>query len=253
MDKLPNVWLFWTGWEKYHEWWSGIENILEIFWAYDIKDRVSVIVSDNWNGGVRKKAYNNWIPFHYFDNFPKRWEGWNFSELDLSRIENKYKEIVEKYDLEYVFMSWWLKYILWLTPNKTVNIHPGPVEEPYGWKWMYWDNIHKKVWEDYTNWTINQTCVTMHFVNEKFDDGPIIIQLPVWMVWCNSWEDVKERVNNIEHLIQWKITLLIMQWEISWSWVEWEPVQFPEGFLYWEKLDLMWGTPYDNTEKIINL
>lgn len=246
MNKLPNIWLFWTGESMYWKWWSWIEKILEAFWALDIKESISVIVSNNWNGWVRQKAYDNWVLFYSINEFPKRWENADFSDKDKEIIKKIYQDIVEKYDLEYVFLSGWLKYIIWLKPNKTVNIHPGPLKEPYGWNSMYGMNIHDKIWEDYVDWKINQTCVTMHYVTEKFDDWPIIVQIPVWLVWCNSADDVQERVNKIEHIIQWKITQMVMCWEITWSWVKWEPVQFPEGFVWWKEIDLMEGIPYKN-------
>jgi folate-dependent phosphoribosylglycinamide formyltransferase PurN len=246
MNKLPNIWLFWTGWAEYWKWWSGIEKILEAFWTLEIKDAVKIIVSDNWNGWVREKAYNGWIQFHQMRNFPNRWDDWNFSENNIKLIQKLYQEIVKQYDLDYVFLSGWLKYVTWLAPNKTVNIHPGPLQEPYGWKGMYGMNIHKKVWEDYVDWKINQTCVSMHYVTDNFDDGPIIVQLPISLVWCNSPMDIQKRVNDIEHIIQWKITEMIMSWDISWSWVKWEPVKFPENFTWGKEVDLMEGTAYKN-------
>lgn len=238
MKNLPNIWLFWTGGEKYGEWWSGINKILENFWTLWIKDSVSIIVSNNWNGWVKEKAYNNWVLFEKFKNYPSRWEDWTYSEKDKEILKDMYIELVEKHNLDFVFLSWWNKYVDWLEPNKTINIHPGPLVKPYWWEWKYWNHIHKKIWEDYEKWQITKTCVTMHYVTEEFDKWPIIAQIPVELSGCESWEDVKQRTNTVEHIIQSKVTLMIMEWKISWSWIEWEPVQFPEGFKWWEEVDL---------------
>lgn len=239
MNNLPNIWLFWTGEKEYGKGGSGIEEILKAFWSFDIKDCVNVIVSSNRNGWVRKIAYENWIPFKAMTKLPSRLENWEYSEEDKEELKNRYLDIVKEYDLEYIFLSGWLVYVIWLEPNKTVNIHPGPLNEPYGWKGMYGMNIHNKVWEDYVDWKINQTCITMNYVTENIDDGPIIAQIPVWLVWCNSPEDVQKRVKQVEHIIQWKITQMVITWEISWSWIKWDSVQFPENFTWGKEVDLM--------------
>lgn len=238
MNNLPNIWLFWTGGKEYWEWWTGIQKILEVFWWLEIKDSVKLIVSNNWNWWVRKVAYENWIPFYSMTKLHKREENWEYLESHKSEIKNRYLDIMEKYQLEYIFLSWWLVQVLWYEPNKTVNIHPGPIKVPYWWRWMYGEKVHEKIWQDHLDWKINKTCVTMHYVTDKFDDGPIVAQVPVWLDWCNSALDVQKRVNEIEKIFQWKITLMIMTWEISWSWIEWEPVKFPEWYDWWKEIDL---------------
>lgn len=38
-----------------------------------------------------------------------------------------YLDLVRDFDLEYIFLSGWVKQILGLEANKVVNIHPGPL------------------------------------------------------------------------------------------------------------------------------
>ena len=89
---------------------------------------------------------------------------------------------------------------------------------------MYGDNVHKKVWEDYFDGRIVSSAVTMHFVPSGVDDkmgsGPIIIQVPVSLIDCKNWEEVKTRVNAMEHHIQWQITEHIINDKITWSGVK---------------------------------
>lgn len=245
MKELPNVWLFWT-WEKeYWKWWSGIEKILEAFWLLEIKDTVKVIVSNNWNGWVKQKAYENWIPFKAMTKLPNSESDGTYSELAKEQMANRYLWIVQDYNLDYVFLSGWFVYVIWLEPNKTVNIHPGPTHEPYWWKWMYWIKVHEKIFQDYIDWKINQTCITMHYVTDKYDDWPIIAQVPVSISWCKNVKELQNRVNEIEKIFQWKITLMVMTWEIFWSWIKWEPVVFPNDFIWWKEIDLTEWIPYD--------
>lgn len=253
MTNLPKIWLFWT-WEKeYWKWWSWIRVLLEKVGSEDIKANVAVIVSDYENGWVRQKADDAWIEFHHIKDFPKRETSgqrkWEFAPYASHKISLMYKEIIKKYWLEYVFLSWWLKLVLWLDPTKTVNIHPGPTKHPYWWKWMWGMRVHRKVWEDYLEWKINRTCVTMHYVVPWIDEGPIAVQVPVHIIEdCKSPEDVQAKVNVMEHEIQWKVTQMIISGAIKWSWKIGEKVEidmevaksfgFPEWTGFGEEIEL---------------
>lgn len=122
----PRIWLFWSWTPNW--WWSWIKTLLNKVWSDDLKAHIALVVSNYSNWWVKLNADNAWIPFHYMADFPKRWENGEFSLVDLAIIKNLYLEVIKNHWLEYVFLSWWLKYVLWLTPNKTVNIHPWPTK-----------------------------------------------------------------------------------------------------------------------------
>jgi len=56
-------------------------------------------------------------------------------------------------------------------PNKIINIHPALLPK-YGGKGMYGMNIHKAVIQNKET----KSGITIHFVNEKYDDGAVIFQ-----------------------------------------------------------------------------
>ncbi|MDP2090353.1 MAG: formyltransferase family protein [Candidatus Gracilibacteria bacterium] len=245
MKELPNVGLFGTGEKEYGKGGSGIEKILEAFGLLEIKDTVKVIVSNNWNGGVKQKAYENGIPFKAMTKLPNSESDGTYSELAKEQMANRYLGIVQDYNLDYVFLSGWFVYVIGLEPNKTVNIHPGPTHEPYGGKGMYGIKVHEKIFQDYIDGKINQTCITMHYVTDKYDDGPIIAQVPVSISGCKNVKELQNRVNEIEKIFQWKITLMVMTGEIFWSGIKGEPVVFPNDFIWGKEIDLTEGIPYD--------
>ena len=240
--EIPKIILFWSGGKEPNKWWTGIETILKKVESGEIQAQVVWIISNYSNGWVANKARNFGVEPKIIEeqNFPKRdkenksWKKTLFSKVNKNEITKIYKEILKEYKPDYIFMSWWLKYILWLPINKTINIHPGPTKEPYGGKGMYWDKIHKKIWEDYKEKKIKRTCITMHYVSKKIDDGPIVAQIPVNISKCKSWEDIKKAVNKVEQKYQWKITKLIIEWKITWSWEKDDPVVFPK-FYRWKK------------------
>ena len=75
-----------------------------------------------------------------------------------------------------------------------VNIHPSLLPK-YGGKGCYGIHVHEKVFA-------NQEKIsgaTVHFVNEKLDDGDILLQRSVDISDCKSEEEIAKKVLKIEH------------------------------------------------------
>ncbi len=236
---MKNIWIFASG---SIDWWgSGARKILEKVKTGEITGIENITLITNHARWWVYKVFSDFIVeqgiipgklrFHHIPHFPKRNTNWEFDDNTKEEIREIYISIMHEYDLEYIFLSWWLKYVLWLPVEKTINIHPWPTQAPYGWNWMHGGNVHKKVWEDYKNWNISQSCVTMHFVTDKIDRGPIICQIPVDISNCQSDIDVGRAVNAVEHEWQWKITNMIVNKEIYLD-SDGTTIHYPEGFPY---------------------
>lgn len=78
-------------------------------------------------------------------------------------------------------------------PNKIVNIHPALLPK-YGGKGMYGMNVHRAVIENREK----QTGITIHFVNENYDEGNIIFQKTVALTATDSPESVAEKIHKLE-------------------------------------------------------
>jgi phosphoribosylglycinamide formyltransferase-1 len=145
-------------------------------------DIVSV-VSNHENGGVRKKADALGIPFDFWHG-PFTAEGYQF--------------YVRKYSADFVMCSGWLKLVKGLDPDKTINIHPGPLPD-FGGPGKYGHHVHEAVMAAYHRGEIEQSAVTMHFVDDQYDQGPIIFQFPVLIRKDDTPESLAKRVNEMEH------------------------------------------------------
>lgn len=77
--------------------------------------------------------------------------------------------------------------------NKIVNIHPALLPK-YGGKGMYGMHIHKAVVANHEN----ETGITIHYVNEKYDDGAIIFQKSVKLEENDMPEDVAKKIHELE-------------------------------------------------------
>lgn len=80
-------------------------------------------------------------------------------------------------------------------PNKIINIHPALLPK-YGGKGMYGINIHKAILE---NKDI-ESGITIHYINENYDEGEYILQKIINIENCKSAEEIAQKVLQLEHL-----------------------------------------------------
>ena len=79
-------------------------------------------------------------------------------------------------------------------PNKIVNIHPALLPN-YGGKGMYGMHVHQAVLDNKEK----ETGITIHYVNEHYDEGEFIFQKAVNVEDCKSPEEIAQKVHDLEH------------------------------------------------------
>ena len=79
-------------------------------------------------------------------------------------------------------------------PNKIINIHPALLPS-FGGKGMFGMNVHNAVF----NSSVKVSGATIHFVNERYDEGLIINQMAISILEAKSAEEIAEKVLEIEH------------------------------------------------------
>lgn len=78
-------------------------------------------------------------------------------------------------------------------PNKIINIHPALLPK-YGGKGMYGMNVHRAILESKES----ETGITIHYIDEHYDEGDIIFQKSVSVEECVSAEEIAEKVHILE-------------------------------------------------------
>lgn len=144
------------------------------------------VVSNHQAGGVRKHA----------DNL-----GIEFTTMADSFTAERYQWLVQHFRADYVMLSGWLKPVRGINPARTVNIHPGPLPQ-FGGQGMYGHHVHEAVMAAYRRGEITQSAVTMHFVTEEYDRGPIFFEFPVPIRPDDTPETLGARVNEKERAWQ---------------------------------------------------
>ena len=78
-------------------------------------------------------------------------------------------------------------------PNKVINVHPALLPK-YGGKGMYGMQVHKAVVEN----NETETGITIHYVNEYYDEGTIIFQAKCDVSKNDSPQDVANKIHKLE-------------------------------------------------------
>lgn len=146
---------------------------------------VSIILTNNPEAYVLQRADNFEIPSHIFDRK-------EFYESD--NIVRMLKNL--QIDLIVLAGFLWLipDNLLKGFPNKIINIHPALLPK-FGGKGMYGDRVHQAVLEA----AEEESGITIHFVNENFDDGEIIHQSRFRIEPGDDLKMIKFKIQQLEH------------------------------------------------------
>jgi len=78
--------------------------------------------------------------------------------------------------------------------DRIINIHPALLPK-YGGKGMYGMNVHNAVVENKES----ETGITIHYVNEHYDEGAIIFQATTKLSASDTSEDVAQKIHELEY------------------------------------------------------
>lgn len=146
---------------------------------------VSLILTNNPTAGVIQRARKLHIPTVVFDRK-------SFYET------NRILELLQNQHIDLVVLAGFMMLIpASLTEtfaNRMLNIHPALLPK-YGGKGMYGHFVHEAVVEAGEK----ESGVTIHFVNERYDEGEIVFQASCEVLPTDTPEDVAIKVQQLEH------------------------------------------------------
>lgn len=79
-------------------------------------------------------------------------------------------------------------------PNKIINIHPALLPK-YGGKGMFGMHVHQAIKDN----NEQETGITIHFVNENYDEGAIIKQVKTKISPQDTPNDIAAKVHQLEY------------------------------------------------------
>lgn len=163
---------------------SNAENIYNFFTANNAIE-IATILTNNPSAKVIERANRLGIEHKVFDR-PTFFE--TSTVVDYL--------IAKKIDLVVLAGFLWMipENLIKTYPNKIVNIHPALLPK-FGGKGMYGDNVHKAVIAQKEQ----ESGITIHFVNEKYDEGEIIFQAKCSVKPSDNYEDVANKIHALEY------------------------------------------------------
>ena len=161
---------------------TNAENIIKYFKAVEDIE-VSYVLTNNSNAGVIKKADVLGVRTRVFSR--KEF----YSEDGITKFLRK--------EADFIILAGFLwkvpQEIIATFPNRIVNIHPALLPK-YGGKGMYGMHIHNAV----VNNREKETGISIHYVNENYDEGSIIFQKSVRIEKDDTPEEVARKIHVLE-------------------------------------------------------
>lgn len=148
---------------------------------------VVLVVSNNPSAGVIKIAHQHKIisavvSKNFFGN------------------EQSMEKLLGTFQLDLIVLAGFLQlippFLLSKFPNRIINIHPALLPK-YGGKGMYGKHVHEKVLAN----NDTETGITIHYVNENYDEGKVISQQKISLAPSDTIESISAKVQQLEH--QW--------------------------------------------------
>ena len=91
-------------------------------------------------------------------------------------------------------------------PKRIINIHPALLPK-YGGKGMYGDKVHNAVIENKEH----ESGITIHYVNEKYDEGDIIFQKSCPVFADDNAESLAKRIHQLEYEFFPKVIQMVLE------------------------------------------
>ncbi len=107
-------------------------------------------------------------------------------------------ESLRQREIDYLILAGFLwlipAYLIQAYPQRIINIHPALLPK-YGGKGMYGMHVHEAV----KNAGDKETGISIHFVNEHYDEGNIIFQARCNVNSTDTPKQIAEKVHQLEY------------------------------------------------------
>lgn len=163
---------------------TNAENIIRYFQNSELVN-VELVLANKETAFVLERARSLNVPFAYMGKAE-----WTEGTAVLSLLEGR--------KIDFIVLAGFLARvpdcILHAYPNKIINIHPSLLPK-FGGKGMYGDRVHEAV----VAAGEAETGITIHYLNERFDEGEIVVQYKCPVLPQDTAADVAKKVHALEY------------------------------------------------------
>lgn len=165
---------------------TNFESIVTQSRAEDWPTKVSLLIADREGAKVLSRAERLDVP-HYFvspKSFPNK-----------ESYEQAILEVLQEQEIEWIVLAGYMRLIsstlLTAYAGRIVNIHPSLLPAFAG----------KDAIERAFAYPVKVSGVTVHYVDEGMDTGPIIAQVPVEIDRDDTLESYRKKIQAVEHIL----------------------------------------------------
>ena len=162
---------------------SNAENIIRYF-RNSNELEFPFVISNRSDAFVHERAKQLNIPSHTFKK----------SDFENGEVLNFLKDN----NIDFIVLAGFLLKIpgnlLEAYPDRIVNIHPALLPK-FGGKGMYGSHVHEAVVASGEK----ESGITIHYVNENYDEGQVIFQAKCAVLAGDSADDVAAKVHDLEY------------------------------------------------------
>lgn len=163
---------------------SNAENIIRYFQDRGTA-RVIAVFSNSRTAKVLRRAHDLKVKALHFDR-----EALYDSDDVLNLLKDMQPDLIVLAGFLWIFPNKILKRF----PDKVINIHPALLPK-YGGKGMYGMNVHKAILEQKEV----ETGISIHYVNEKYDEGKLIFQATTTIDPEDTVEEIAGKIHQLEY------------------------------------------------------
>lgn len=163
---------------------TNVENFIHYFKQHHLIE-IALVMTNNPGAGVLQRAAREGVPAVVISR-----RQWSAAAQPL--------EVLQRFSIDYVILAGFLQLvdvsIIQSFPEKILNIHPALLPG-YGGKGMYGMNVHQAVIRSGDK----QSGISIHLVNEKYDQGSILFQHTVEVEADETPEQLARKVHQLEY------------------------------------------------------
>lgn len=164
---------------------SGFDALYEAIKKSDLLIEIPLIISNNSSAKIIQNAKNYGI------------ENFIVNSKTAQNQDEKIEQLLNEYKCDYVFLSGYMKKVSAnITKNfKVINSHPALLPN-YGGEGMYGRFVHEAVIKNGEK----ISGVTIHEVNEHYDEGKIILQKKLFLDKDESVDSLEDKIKKLERI-----------------------------------------------------
>lgn len=156
-----------------------------------IKSNISLLITNNSSCGAVNIAREYGIEVIHISRKV-------YPQLTEKEYANVFLNVLSKHSIDLIVLAGYMKMVepevVRTFKNRIINIHPALLPM-FGGKGMYGINVHKAVIKA----GVKVTGITIHCVNENYDEGKILFQKCIEVDEADDEYSLQKRVLELEH------------------------------------------------------